>query len=90
MRANFLMFLAQSKGHTMLTSVCENGNFVMTCENDIELTNSDFTEEEIAQGWIDYQAKEAADRTKAEAKKQELLNKLGITADEAKLLLANG
>ncbi|NBP68008.1 MAG: hypothetical protein EBR30_17180 [Cytophagia bacterium] len=53
-------------------------------------TQTQPTEEEIAQGWVDYQAKEATDRTEAEAKKQELLNKLGITADEAKLLLANG
>lgn len=47
------------------------------------------TEEEIAQGWIDYQAKEAADKAAAEAKRQALLDKLGITEDEAKLLLTN-
>jgi hypothetical protein len=46
------------------------------------------TEEEIAQGWIDYQAKEAADKAAAEAKRQALLDKLGITEDEAKLLLS--
>lgn len=46
------------------------------------------TEEEIAQGWIDYQAKEAADKAEAEAKRQALLDKLGITEDEAKLLLS--
>jgi hypothetical protein len=45
------------------------------------------TEEEIAQGWIDYQAKEAADKAEAEAKRQALLDKLGITEDEARLLL---
>jgi hypothetical protein len=46
------------------------------------------TEEEIAQGWIDYQAKEAADKAEAEAKRQALLDKLGITEEEAKLLLS--
>lgn len=46
------------------------------------------TEEEIAQGWIDYQAKEAADKAEAEAKRQALLEKLGITEDEARLLLS--
>lgn len=45
------------------------------------------TEEEIAQGWINYQAKEAADKAEAEAKRQALLDKLGITEDEARLLL---
>ena len=46
------------------------------------------TSEEIAQGWIDYQAKVAKDKADEQAKKQALLDKLGITADEAKLLLS--
>jgi len=45
-------------------------------------------EEEIAQAWIDYEAKKVADKIQADAKRQELLNKLGITAEEAKLLLS--
>lgn len=46
------------------------------------------TEEEIAQALINYQAKEAADKAEAEAKRQTILNKLGITEEEAKLLLS--
>lgn len=46
------------------------------------------SEDEIAQGWLDYQAKEAADKAAAEAKRQALLDKLGITEEEAKLLLS--
>lgn len=46
------------------------------------------TDEEIAQGLIDYQAKVEADKAEAEAKRQALLDKLGITEEEAKLLLA--
>ena len=53
----------------------------------MDATQTQPTEEEIAQGWIDYQAKEAADKAEAEAKRQALLDKLGITEDEARLLL---
>jgi hypothetical protein len=51
-------------------------------------TQTQPTEEEIAQGWVDYQAKETADKAAAEAKRQALLDKLGITEEEAKLLLS--
>jgi hypothetical protein len=46
------------------------------------------TESEIEAGWVAYQAAQAAEaQAKAQAK-AELLERLGITADEAKLLLA--
>jgi hypothetical protein len=45
------------------------------------------TEEEIAEGWIAYQAKIESDKSATEAKRQALLDRLGITAEEAKLLL---
>ena len=46
------------------------------------------TEAEIEAGWVAYQAaQEAEAEAKAQAK-AELLERLGITADEAKLLLA--
>jgi len=46
------------------------------------------TEIEIEEAWIAYQEKEAADKQDAEAKRQALLDKLGITEEEAKLLLS--
>lgn len=66
-----------------------NAEFVLR-DLDIEwmdATQTQPTEEEIAQGWVDYQAKEAADKAEAEAKRQALLDKLGITEEEARLLL---
>jgi hypothetical protein len=55
-----------------------------------EITEREMNAEEIAQQKIDeaaFQARQAEAETKAQAK-AELLERLGITADEAKLLLA--
>ena len=55
-----------------------------------EIIEREMTAEEIAQQEIDeaaFQARQAEAETKAQAK-AELLERLGITADEAKLLLA--
>ena len=55
-----------------------------------EITERDATAEELAQNELDAQEREAQ-IIEAEAKvqaKAELLERLGITADEAKLLLA--
>jgi len=46
------------------------------------------TEEEIAQALVDYQAIEAAQKAEIEDKRQALLDKLGISEDEARLLLS--
>jgi hypothetical protein len=46
------------------------------------------TEEEIEAGWVAYQEKEQADKAEKELKRQLLLDKLGITEDEAKILLS--
>lgn len=59
-------------------------------ENELEWLDEKQTEptdEEIAAGWIAYQAKLESDKAEAQAKRQILLNKLGITEEEAKLLL---
>ena len=45
------------------------------------------TQAEIEAGWVAYQAKVESDKTEAAAQKQALLNRLGITEEEAKLLL---
>ena len=46
------------------------------------------TNAEIEAGWVAYQAKIEADRQEASASKAALLAKLGITEEEAKLLLS--
>lgn len=46
------------------------------------------TEAEIAQGWIDYQTAEKAKADDVATQKQEVLAKLGLTADEVAALLA--
>jgi hypothetical protein len=46
------------------------------------------TEAEINAGWVDYQAAQQAEAEAKAQTKAELLERLGITADEAKLLLA--
>jgi len=43
---------------------------------------------EIQAGWIAYQAKLEADKAEASAKREALLERLGITEEEAKLLLS--
>jgi hypothetical protein len=45
------------------------------------------TAEEIEAGWVAYQANEKAEAKAKEKAKAELLKRLGITADEAAILL---
>jgi hypothetical protein len=46
------------------------------------------TAKEIEKGWLDYQTAETAAKATKVAEKAALLTKLGITDDEAKLLLS--
>ena len=46
------------------------------------------TKAEIKAGWVAYQTKLESDKTQLEAQKAALLNRLGITEAEAKLLLS--
>jgi hypothetical protein len=46
------------------------------------------TEVEIQQAWSDYQVKIETEKVESLSKKQALLDKLGITEEEAKLLLS--
>lgn len=56
--------------------------------SEIELTAEEVAQREAdAKAFAEAKAKEEADKAAAEAAKAELLAKLGITADEAKLLL---
>lgn len=52
-----------------------------------EVETRKMTKDEVAY-WTKVEADLAAERAEAEAKKQALLDKLGITADEARLLLS--
>lgn len=57
--------------------------------SEIELTAEEVAQREAdAQAFAEAKAKEDADKAAAEAAKAELLAKLGITAEEAALLLA--
>ena len=56
--------------------------------SEIELTAEEVAQREAdAQSYAEAKAKEDADKAAAEVAKADLLAKLGITADEAKLLL---
>ena len=56
--------------------------------SEIELTAEEIAQREAdAKAFAEAKAKEEADKAAAEAAKADLLAKLGITADEAKLLL---
>ena len=56
--------------------------------SEIELTAEEVAQREAdAQAFAEAKAKEDADKEAAEVAKADLLAKLGITADEAKLLL---
>lgn len=46
------------------------------------------TDAEIAKGWVDYQAAEKVKADKIAVEKQQVLTKLGLTADEVAALLA--
>ena len=46
------------------------------------------TQAEIEAGWVAYQSKLRNDKTQLEAQREALLDRLGITAEEAKLLLS--
>ena len=57
--------------------------------SEIELTAEEVAQREAdAQAFAEAKAKEQADKAAADAAKAELLAKLGITEDEAKLLLS--
>jgi hypothetical protein len=62
-------------------------------DNDFETIRWDegiepVTKDELEKGFSDYDAWKAQQEAEAEAKKQALLDRLGITAEEARLLLS--
>lgn len=51
-------------------------------------TQTEPTLAEMEEGWVLYQAKEQSDKAQADIKRASLLQKLGISEEEAKLLLS--
>jgi hypothetical protein len=80
-----------AKGYEVLTMLLPQGGWAMTGEDweGVEFFEAEpITKEQFEAGFAQYDAwKAEQDATKATAK-AELLERLGITADEAKLLLA--
>jgi len=62
--------------------------FTITSNDGQIFTEANFTQAEIAETKLQLEANQQAAEAEAEAKKQALLDRLGITEEEAKLLLA--
>jgi hypothetical protein len=81
-----------STGSQVLSMLRPNGGWVIT-ENDFDSIRLDegvapLTKTEFEAGFAEYDAWKAEQDSEKAAKKAALLNRLGITEDEAKLLLA--
>jgi hypothetical protein len=80
-----------AKGGDVLSMLCPNTEWVIT-ENDFDsiqwIKGEQITKAEFEAGFAQYDAWKAEQDSKAAADKAALLTKLGITADEAKLLLS--
>jgi len=80
-----------AKGGEVLSMLCPNTEWAITADDfdSIQWIKGDpITKAEFDAGFAQYDAWKAAQDAKAEADKAALLAKLGITADEAKLLLS--
>ncbi len=81
-----------TSGYKVLEMLCPNKEWVIY-ENDYDSINwlgkpAVITKEEFEAGFAQYDAWKAEQDSKAKADKAALLAKLGITADEARLLLS--
>lgn len=65
----------------------ENDIFTLTSDDGRIFTNEDFSKEELSAAKIELESEEQLRINEYTAKKSELLNRLGITAEEAQLLL---
>jgi len=79
-----------AKGFEVLTMLIPTGGWVIT-GNDYEgiqfIEATPITKAQFEAGFLEYDAWEAQQIAENKAKKSALLNKLGITAEEATLLL---
>jgi hypothetical protein len=80
-----------TKGSEVLSMLLPEGGWVIT-GNDYEgiqfLECDPITKEQFEAGFAEFEAIKASQDLKIASEKAALLNRLGITADEAKLLLA--
>ena len=79
-----------AKGGEVLSMLCPNTEWVITADDydSIQWIKGDpITKAQFTAGFAQYDAWKAEQDAKVEANKAALLTKLGITADEAKLLL---
>jgi hypothetical protein len=84
-----LHYLAKSKFNLLESSVSNDGqSFVITGANGETYTEKDFTKTELDKAQKDHDNAIAAEIATKAAEKSALLAKLGITEDEAKLLLS--
>lgn len=78
--------------HEVLGFLRPNGGYVSVGENyegiTFEATCEPFTEKEYLDGFAQYDAWKSEQEAKIAASKQAILDRLGITAEEAKLLLS--
>ena len=82
--------LNQEQIFAAIKSIYPNAQFAIR-GTEIEWLDNEYnqpTDAEIEIAWNDYIASEQAQAETKAAEKQALLNRLGITADEAKLLLS--
>jgi hypothetical protein len=82
--------MKQSEKAKAILHIRPNAQFVLR-ELEIEWldeTQTQPSEEEIKAGWVAYQEAQIAEAEAKVAQKAALLDRLGITEDEAKLLLA--
>jgi hypothetical protein len=80
-----------AKGGKVLSMLCPDKEWVMSGEDYESITwikGEPITKAQFTAGFAQYDAWKAEQDTKAVTDKAALLAKLGITADEAKLLLA--
>ena len=81
--------MEHSEKVNVIKHIRPNAEFVLI-DNNLEWFDQNQTkptESEIEAGWIAYQAAQKAEAEAKEAQRQALLDRLGITSEEAKILL---
>lgn len=81
-----------AKSHDVLEMLCKGVEYVCNGSDyesiDWLAKEPAITKQQFESGFAEYDAWKAQQAAEAEAKKQALLDRLGITAEEAKLLLS--
>jgi hypothetical protein len=88
MKGEFFHFLAAEKNEKMATAVDQNDIFTIYCESGKIINNDDFLDSEIETLRIKFSESLASAQLETKIKRQELLEKLGITEAELRILLS--